>query len=182
MSVSIKRLVELASKPTSQGELQAAITKQLSIDERQLAAFLKASEAGLIDLKQEALPRTVILEVSYALEDAQPIWLKPQESRYEVAGRYQYGRKIKYDGELEALRIRLRLADVDSFKEPVFKLGFPVVIPRVSIDVSRVKGAGQDALFDYYVHWFNNAQYNSEPSLATWAQELSVPPVVFLHQ
>lgn len=189
MSVSTKRLVDLAKGVPRPG-LQRAITEQLVLSAAQLAEFLQASEFGAIDPIQDGLPTNVFLEVGFALSGSQRVGLRqkqrgknPATAVFDVAGQYKdRGLRIKEAGAPEWVRIRFRLADVDKSKEPIFKLGFPAVLPRINVDASRIKGAGQDALFDYYAHWFNNPEYNTIPRLAWWAQELSVPPVVFLHQ
>ncbi len=189
MSVSTKRLVDLARGVARPG-LQRAISEQLAISPAQLTEFLQASEIGAIDPVQDGLPANVFLEVGFALSGNQRVGLRqkqrgrnPTTAVFDVTGQYEdRGLRMKEAGTPEWIRIRFRLADVDKSKEPIFKLGFPVVLPRINIDTSRIKGAGQDALFDYYAHWFNNPEYNTIPRLAWWAQELSVPPVVFLHQ
>ena len=91
------------------------------------------------------------------------------------------------DSYLEAIRLRFRLADFDSSSETLFKLGIPIFKSSLNIDLSRIRGAGQEALFDYHVEWYNNKDYNPDPKdpkkpdYSILAMERSVPPVVLLH-
>lgn len=186
MSVSTNRLIELAQgKP--QPRLVRAMSLRFGLSGALLRTFLDSSQIGALDPAQVGLPQNLILEVGFPFEYDQRIALQQKQRNggnvYDVVGSFlDKGLQIRPGTPAEWIRIRIRVADVDSSKDPIFKLGFPVVLPSVSIDVSRIRGAGQDALFDYYVHWLNNAEYNTTPGLAWWAQELSVPPVVFLHQ
>lgn len=183
MSVSTNRLIALAKNPDSQPRLASAINRRFGLDRSQLSAFLSAAQIGALDPRQPGLPANVILEVGFPFADRQLIPVQQKQSDgvpiYDVVGGVSDILSLR---SAEWIRIRIRVADVDRSQDPIFKLGFPAILPRVSIDASRIRGAGQDALFDYYVHWLNNAEYNTNPRLAWWAQELSVPPVVFLHQ
>lgn len=186
MSVSTNRLIGLAQGKPQPG-LVRAIGLRFGLNDLQLRSFLDSSQIGTLDPAQPGLPQNLILEAAFPFADDQRIAVQQKQrggaSVYDVVGRSRdKGLQIRLGTPAEWLRIRIRVADVDRSKDPIFKLGFPVALPRVSIDVSRIRGAGQDALFDYYVHWLNNPEYNTNTRLAWWAQELSVPPVVFLHQ
>ncbi|MDX2029175.1 MAG: hypothetical protein SF339_00795 [Blastocatellia bacterium] len=182
MSVSTNRLIELA-QGRPQPRLARAISLRFGLRDAPLRSFLESSQIGALDPTQAGLPDNLILEVGFPFADDQRIAVQQQKRDgapvYDVVGGVSDSARLE---PAEWIRIRIRVADVDRSQDPIFKLGFPAVLPRVSIDVSRIRGAGQDALFDYYVHWLNNPEYNTLPGLATWAQELSVPPVVFLHQ
>jgi len=186
MSVSTNRLIELAQGKPQPG-LARAIGRRFGLSGDPLRSFLASSQIDTLDPAQPGLPQNLLLEAGFPFADGQRIAVQQKQRHgatvYDVVGRVlDKGLQIMPGTPAEWLRIRIRVADVDRSKDPIFKLGFPVVLPRVSIDGSRIRGAGQDALFDYTVYWLNNPEYNSTPGLATWAQELSVPPVVFLHQ
>lgn len=161
---------------------------------------------------QDGFPEQVFLESSFAFPEGTRITLNKKSTKIgkQTIGYYdpedgfkdaqikQFRTKLETDSSktvnnpitqnptpeptLEAIRLRFRIADFDSSTEPLFQLGFPVLKSSLDIDISKARAAGQEALFDYHVQWYNNKEYNTNPGLFTEAQERSVPPVVLLHQ
>lgn len=83
--------------------------------------------------------------------------------------------------DLEALRLRFRIADFNETIEPLFRLGFTPNAPFVlNVDITKVRGAGHQGFLDI-TQWYNNSAFN-EPANLLLAAERSVPAVALLHQ
>ena len=78
--------------------------------------------------------------------------------------------------QLEALRLRYRLADRWDRSERLFKLGFSLVI-KLGANLQRRKMAGHEGVVDL-ITWFAHEPFNHVPMQG---YELTAPPVALLH-
>ena len=135
---------------------------------------------------QEGFQKYVYLETAFQFpENLQVLIRAKSEGRQEPESKFGYPQMHDPGAwrKLESIRLRVRLSDMETSEQPVIKLGFPVVsYAKFNLDLTRLKGAGQQGMFDLYVHWASNPTLNTDPSAAKATQEFSVPPVVFLHQ
>lgn len=184
MSVAVRRLIRYA-RATGQRLTQISdpICRGLCITDEQFNQLMTGAELGSLDESQSGLPHYLFLEAAFAFPDDLHIDLKENRTEPKSTGRNRMleNRQL-LTSRLQSLRLRIRISDVETNEEPLFMLGFPIINSRINVDLSRVRGAGQEGMFDYYVHWFNNPALNTDPQAALTAQETSVPPVVLLHQ
>ena len=83
---------------------------------------------------------------------------------------------------LRALRVRVRMSDqLTADPKPLVRLGFEFGGTGLSIDVSKISGAGHEGFFDYCALWYQGGDPVADAD-AKALQERSVPPVVLLHQ
>ncbi len=181
------------------------LSRQLRVDEKTLVQFLKDAFADYraeadLETTNSGLPSTVVLESSFAFDStvALKATLKTKERQDQTASFYDLERpfanaSIRQFGStlapkageatnspaLEALRLRVRISDVNETVTPLVSLGFTFVV-GVFIDFSKIKGVGHEGFFDFYVRWFND-ELNQDKNLVE-AQNRSVPPVALLHQ
>ena len=209
MSVKTTRLINCAINPndTSNLRLIACIAKQLRVHPKTVYDFIATQAAiGDIDPNQAGLPKYVFLEANFAfpsfqtmtLESDRGLW-KPKDgfsdpkfNAFRTALRQSFPDTLTSSNwnaatlqspNLEAIRLRFRMAETNSPIRTLFKLGIkPYVAIGINTELSLSTDTGREVLFDYYVQWFNNPEYNTNTKLYRDAEEFSVPPVVLLHQ
>jgi hypothetical protein len=186
MSVAARRLIRYAREKAagrSLAQIANPICQGLVVGNAQFDQLVAGADLGSLDENQEGFPKYLFLEAAFPFSEDMPIYLK--ESRPEPKstgqGRMLQDRQL-LSSRLQSLRLRIRISDIETTQTPLFKLGFPIIGSQITVDLSRVRGAGQEGMFDYYVHWFSNPTLNTDPAAALAAQETSVPPVVLLHQ
>lgn len=184
MTVATRRLINYAKNPSAPAgqKLEAAITRNLKITPAQCRAFLAASEIAMLDDAQNGFPPYVFLETAFQYPGNFSLELKPDKAEPKSSGRARMLEDPALTSRLESIRLRIRLSDMETNEQPIFKLGFPANGPRIDIDFSLLRGAGQEGMFDYHAHWFMNDAYNTNPAWAREAEEYGIPPVIFLHQ
>jgi len=189
MSVSLNRLVQCAKAPNSPNgtKLINNIAKQLILPVETIKKFISDSQISTIDPAQDGFPDYVFIESN---------WAFPENTFCTLGNKTVRSNGVNYydpiDGfndsetsdlsalQLDAIRLRFRIADMNSSVEPLFKLGLSVKVFKINIDFSNVRGAGHEAMFDYYTQYYRVPKFN-QPQYALQAQEESVPPVVLLH-
>lgn len=186
MSVAARRLIRYArAKAAGQRltQISAPICQGLYVTDAQFDQMVVGADLGSLDENQEGFPKYLLLEAAFAFPDDFQINLKKDGTEPTSTG---HGRMLQdrqlLNSRLQSLRLRIRISDVEENETSLFKLGFPLINSRINVDLSSVRGAGQEGLFDYYVHWFSNPALNTEPQRALAAQETAIPPVVLLHQ
>jgi hypothetical protein len=185
MSVSSKRLINCIPNPRAPKSqaLISSLAKQLRVSTSTIQDFI--SNAGI---KSEILPKYVFLESSFGFpsnvsqqfdRNNEPLNGLQDRDIVSLMNKIEGG----YTDPLEAIRIRYPIADYTKSSNSIIRLGFKSrVLVGLNFDFSKVRVAAREAFIDLYVHWYSNKNYNTNSSLATYAQELSVPPVVLLHQ
>ncbi len=193
MSVAVRRLIhyaraQAAGQPvTLTGQpltnISGPIIRNLAITQLQFDQFLVGAQFATLDENQEGFPKYVFLEAAFRFPAGFPVYLKDNRQEPKSTGpKRMLGDRQNLNGRLESLRLRIRMSDVETNQTPLFKLGFPLIRSRMDIDLSRVRGAGQEGMFDYYVYWYGNPVFNTDPAQASLAQETAIPPVLLLHQ
>ncbi len=184
MSVAARRLIRYARAAGQRlTQISDPICRGLYITDAQFGQLMAGADLGSLDENQKGFPAYLFLEAAFAFPDDLRIDLKENRAEPKSTG---HGRMLQdrqlLNSRLQSLRVRIRISDAETNETPLFKLGFPVINSRINVDLSRVRGAGQEGMFDYYVHWFSNPTLNSDPAAALAAQETAIPPVVLLHQ
>lgn len=182
MSVAARRLIRYA-RGERLTQISAPICQGLNIGATQFDQLMAGSGLGALDENQAGFPKYLFLEAAFPFPDDFPIYLKENRPEPKSTGQARMLQdRQALSSRLQSLRLRIRISDVEASQTPLFKLGFPVIGSQITADLSRVRGAGQEGIFDYYVYWFSNPALNADPAAALAAQETSVPPVVLLHQ
>jgi hypothetical protein len=92
----------------------------------------------------------------------------------------------EHDGahpNLQAIRIRRRIADVMDESATKFKLGFKIGDTQAGIELKKIDEAGSEGIVDVYTRWFYPYEgYNQGGTYATLGHEAGIPPVALLHQ
>ncbi len=184
MSVAARRLILYARAARQRlTQISDPICRALRITIEQFDQLMAGANLASLDENQPGFPPYLFLEAAFPFPDDLRIDLKANRAEPKSTG----GKRMLEDPRplatrLQSLRLRIRISDVEANEQPLFKLGFPIINSRINLDLSRVRGAGQEGMFDYYVHWFSNPTLNTAPQAALSAQEASVPAVVLLHQ
>lgn len=189
ISVAMRRLIRYAKAKASKSDLpyvRTPICRSLNINAEQFDAFILAADLTTLQEDQEGFPKYVYLETAFQFpENFQVLIRAKAEGKQEPESKFGYPQMHDPSAwrKLESIRLRMRISDMETTEQPVIKLGFPVVsYAKFNLDLTRLKGAGQQGMFDFYVHWASNPTLNTDPAAAKTAQEFSVPPVLFLHQ
>ena len=102
------------------------------------------------------------------IDDFRDAMIKAQENNHEW--------------NLEAIRLRYRIADTAVRDEVKFKLGFKVLGTGAGIALHEVDRAGSEGIVDLTTVWFNGlARYNAIGQSQN-GYEFAVPPVALLSQ
>jgi len=184
MSVAARRLIRYARAAGQRlTQISDPICRGLYITDAQFGQLMVGADLGSLDENQKDFPAYLFLEAAFAFPDDLRINLKANRTEPTSTG---HGRMLQdrqlLNSRLQSLRLRIRISDAEENETPLFELGFPLINSRINVDLSRVRGAGQEGMFDYYVHWFSNPALNTDPDAALAAQETAIPPVVLLHQ
>lgn len=189
ISVAMRRLIRYAKAIASGGDLpsiRTPICGSLNINAKQFNDFIVAADVITLQEDQEGFPQYAYLETAFQFPENSKVIIRAGSNGIWAPASIFNTPDMRNPGawrKLESIRLRIRLSDMETTEQPVIQLGFPVVSHvKINLDLTRLKGAGQQGMFDYYVHWASNPVLNTDPAAAITAQEFSVPPVVFLHQ
>jgi len=186
MSVSSKRLINCITTPGAPKSqaLFNSMAKQLRVSTSIIQEFIN-SAAGI---NSDILPKYVFLESSFGFPSV--VSQQFDKNNEPVNGLRDSGIlafmntiETTENNFLEAIRIRCSIADYVKSSNSIIRLGFksPVLV-GFNFDFSKVRVEAREAFIDLYVKWYSNGDYNTNPGLEKMAQELSVPPVILLHQ
>jgi len=122
---------------------------------------------------------------------------------------YGDGKTFSSDFELQAIRLRYRIADIQTKSKDLIKRGFELGFIRFDFSIAKVEEAASAGMVDLYTHWFQPSlkQFNysrittmevtdltkdeteqtpeivkAEIRDSKEAYKIAVPPAILIHQ
>lgn len=166
-----------------------ALSERLKVTVEQLTEFMRDGALAMcacLQFDPNATPEALLIESSFftapTIAFRKDFRNKTTNQLADFRDAMIRSQEQSHEWNLEAIRLRYRIADTTVRDEVKFKLGFKLLGTGAGIALHSVDRAGSEGIVDLTTTWFNGlARYNARGQSQN-GYEYAVPPVALLHQ